>query len=111
MMWFLQMAQLSTTISANHNNKHQSINQSNLNLTKNENIEAHIQSDSTKEDCSWLPQAQRATALHFLTSNLLAFLLDEEAATELEDSPAGIMFTSESREAISIDWSLRKRKP
>lgn len=55
-----------------------------------------------------LPQAQRATALHFFTSNLFAFLLDEEATTELEDSPAGIMFTSLSR--VAIDWTRENPK-
>jgi len=46
------------------------------------------------------PQAHRATAFHFLISNRLGFLLDEEGPALLEDSPAGTIVTSESRVAI-----------
>ncbi|MBA0673849.1 hypothetical protein Goari_015475 [Gossypium aridum] len=49
----------------------------------------------------WLPQAQRATALHFLISKRLGFLVEEEAAELLEDSPTGTMGTSESRVAMA----------
>ena len=46
-----------------------------------------------------LPQAQRATAFHFLISKRLGFLLEGPAL--LEGSPAGTMGTSESKVAIA----------
>lgn len=47
-----------------------------------------------------LPQAQRATAFHFLISKRLGFLVEEGPAL-LEASPTGTMGTSESKVAIS----------
>jgi len=46
------------------------------------------------------PQAHRATAFHFLISNRLGFLLEQEGPVLLEGSPAGTIVTSESRVAI-----------
>jgi len=91
-MWFLQIAQLSTTISEK---------------TKQEWI---IKKTKKKKNKTWeeelgfgdkVPQAQRATALHFFNSNRFEFL-DEDEGTEMEeDSP---MITSELREAIDLSF-------
>lgn len=58
--------------------------------------------------CISIPQAHRETAFHFLISNRLAFLVDEEVEAVEEEgpappepSPAGTMVTSVSREAMS----------
>lgn len=50
-----------------------------------------------------LPQAQRATAFHFLISKRLFFLVEEEGTELLEGSPAGTMGTSESKVAIASE--------
>lgn len=86
MIWFLQIAQLSTTISATRNEfQHQ---HSDIRKKKSLGLEG-------------IPQAQSATALHFLISNRLGFLEDEEGPALLDASPAGTMGTSESKVAIA----------
>lgn len=57
-----------------------------------------------------IPQAQRATAFHFLISNRLAFLVEDDVETVEEEgpappdpSPAGTIVTSVSREAIVVN--------
>lgn len=67
---------------------------------------------------SYLPQAQRATAFHFLISNRFGFFDDEEAAdddegggraTPLGPSPAVIIGTSDSRVAMTAFENSRSR--
>lgn len=95
-MWFLHIAQLSTTISA-----------SRIKLRNNNNHEKGIK--KKRDRLRYVPQAQRATAFHFLISKRLGFLVEEEVdAVEeegpapAEPSPAGTMVTSVSREAMVI---------
>ncbi|GER36067.1 diaminopimelate epimerase [Striga asiatica] len=99
MIWFLQIAQLSTTISASGIR---------INRAKNTNQRAK------SCDFNTIPQAHRATAFHFLISNRFAFLADDEddglvleVPAPEDPSPAGTMFTSESSDAIFASGWVR----
>lgn len=100
MMWFLQIAQLSTTISASKEspwNQHSKA----LNSRTGRKGGKKKKGEETRVRVrrKLLPQAQRATAFHFLISKRLGFLLEGPAL--LEGSPAGTMGTSESKVAIA----------
>jgi len=97
MIWFLQIAQLSTTISATTERK-----------KKKKKMRWRKLKLGFRRGLRDAPQAHRATAFHFLISNRLGFLLDEGPAL-LEGSPAGTIVTSESRVAILQRFKLRNK--
>lgn len=118
MIWFLQMAQLSTTISARINQhcitrrsiikslnitKPRYVNELKKKKTNSTNCEKTIERNQGQGLDKYLPQAQRATAFHFLISKRLLFFVEEEGTVLLEGSPAGTMGTSESKVAMASE--------
>lgn len=99
MMWLRQIAQLSTTISKITEPKSRKLEEKKGDKKSNRE-KSGFRFRKKIEKGNW-PQAQRATAFHFLISKRLGFL-EEGPAALLEASPAGTIGTSESSVAMRV---------